>query len=152
MCDRPALGFTLGLAQFRWVFGLVRNTSLPLYYISFFKEPKKVIEEMVRIQRNFLWGGSEDSRKMAWVRWSKLCLPKEWGGLGIRNMEVFNLALLGKWRWKLKVDKECLWGNLLKYLYGEDGFYHRNNSLFGGKTWSQLMVVYHLVTIGLVTH
>lgn len=96
--------------------------SLPQYYFSFFKVPKTVIKEMVRIQQNFLWGGSEDVKKMAWVRWSKICLPKEMGGLGVRNMEIFNTALLGKWRWKLLVDRGNLWADLLNYLYGEGGF------------------------------
>lgn len=91
--------------------------SLPLYYFSFFKAPKKVIKEMVQIQRNFLWGGSDEVRKMAWVRWNKICLPKEFGGLGIRNMEIFNISLLGKWKWRLLSDNESIWFVLMKKLY-----------------------------------
>lgn len=70
--------------------------NLPLYYFSFFKIPKKVVKELVQIQHDFLWDGKLDNRKMAWVRWSKICVPKESGGLGIKNLELFNLSLLGK--------------------------------------------------------
>lgn len=65
--------------------------SLPLYYLSFFKAPKKVLKEMVQISRNFLWGGRDEVQKMAWVSWNKMCLPKERGGLDIRNIEIFNI-------------------------------------------------------------
>lgn len=59
---------------------------------------------------------------MAWVRWSKICVSKEHGGLGInRNMEVFNLALLGKWKWRLLHDKESVWYYLMNRLYGNNG-------------------------------
>nr|KYP40603.1 Transposon TX1 uncharacterized [Cajanus cajan] len=34
-------------------------TELPLYFISIFKMSKKVIQKVVAIQRNFLWGGEE---------------------------------------------------------------------------------------------
>lgn len=95
--------------------------SLPLYYFSFFKAPKKVIKEMVRTQRNFLWGGSEDVQKMAWLRWSRICLPKESGGLGIRSMEIFNLALLGKRRWRLVDEKNNAWSALTEHLYRQSG-------------------------------
>lgn len=37
--------------------------SLPLYYFSFFKAPKKVLKELTQIQRNFLWGGSSEVQK-----------------------------------------------------------------------------------------
>lgn len=81
--------------------------SLPLYFFSFFKAPKKVLKELVQIQRNFLWGRNGEERKMAWVRWSKICMPKDCGGLGIRNMEAFNLALL---------EKDATWAKFLDSL------------------------------------
>lgn len=47
-----------------------------------------------------------------------VCRKKEDGGMGIKNLEWFNLALLAKWRWRdLKQDKE-LWHEILKSRYG----------------------------------
>ena len=31
-------------------------TSIPTYFLSFFKIPRRVVEKLIRIQRNFLWG------------------------------------------------------------------------------------------------
>jgi len=40
------------------------------------------------------------------------------GGLCIKNLEGFNMALLGKWAWRLLSDKECLWRDVLVSKYG----------------------------------
>nr|ABE79576.2 RNA-directed DNA polymerase (Reverse transcriptase) [Medicago truncatula] len=66
-------------------------------------------------------GGSEDNRKIAWIKWDSICVPKEDGGLGVRRLGEFNLSLLGKWCWRMLVDKEGLWYRVLKARYGEEG-------------------------------
>nr|KYP58785.1 Putative ribonuclease H protein At1g65750 family [Cajanus cajan] len=93
-------------------------TALPLYFIPFFKMPKKVVNNIIKIQRAYLWGGEEDSRKVAWVSWDKICRPKQNGGLGIKNIKLFNESLLGKWRWNLFHQQGKLWANILKSKYG----------------------------------
>jgi len=37
-------------------------------------------------------------RKIAWISWDNICKPKLEGGLGIKHIDKFNNALLGKWR------------------------------------------------------
>ena len=56
-----------------------------------------------------------------WVACDTVCLPKEEGGLGVRRLREFNVALLGKWCWQMLVDKEGLWYRVLKARYGEEG-------------------------------
>ncbi|GAU37373.1 hypothetical protein TSUD_22470 [Trifolium subterraneum] len=77
--------------------------SIPIFYLSFLIMPTKVWKHIVRIQRNFLWGGASQDRKIAWVSWDNVCRPKNCGGLGIRDLRAVNLALLGKWRWRVIV-------------------------------------------------
>ncbi|CAJ2641323.1 unnamed protein product [Trifolium pratense] len=43
-------------------------------------------------------------------------------GLGVRQLREFNLALLGKWCWRMLVDREGLWFRVLAARYGfEEG-------------------------------
>ncbi|XP_006606686.1 uncharacterized protein [Glycine max] len=44
-------------------------TALPIYLLSFFKIPKKVVHKIVSIQRKFLWGGQQEASKIYWVKW-----------------------------------------------------------------------------------
>lgn len=41
--------------------------------------------------------------------------------MGIRNMELYNLSLFGKWRWRLLDDKDSVWCDLIRRLYGNGG-------------------------------
>ncbi|KHN37114.1 Putative ribonuclease H protein, partial [Glycine soja] len=68
-------------------------TFIPIYFLSFFRIPKKVVDKLVRVQKRFLWGGGPDNNKIAWIKWETVCLPKEKGGLGIKDINTFNLAL-----------------------------------------------------------
>ncbi|GKU89286.1 hypothetical protein SLEP1_g3443 [Rubroshorea leprosula] len=52
---------------------------------------------------------SRADRKIAWVSWEKVCNSRKNGGLGVKDLDRFNMALLGKWRWRLVVEKEALW-------------------------------------------
>ncbi|KEH43503.1 hypothetical protein MTR_1g094270 [Medicago truncatula] len=47
---------------------------------------------------------------------------QEVGGLGVRRIRDFNIALLGKWCWRLLVERDRLWFRVLSSRYGvEDG-------------------------------
>lgn len=47
-----------------------------------------------------------------------MCTPKCRGGLGIKNLEAFNLALLSKWRWIFLVgDVSSMWKMVLMERY-----------------------------------
>jgi hypothetical protein len=94
--------------------------AIPVFYLSFLKMPTKVWKMIVAIQRYFLWGGSCNNSKIAWVKWSDLCRAKAEGGLGIKNLRLVNVSLLLKWRWRLLVSQEALWSLVLKAKYGAD--------------------------------
>ncbi|GAU51457.1 hypothetical protein TSUD_413540, partial [Trifolium subterraneum] len=93
-------------------------SSLPLYFFSFFKVPVCVLQDLINIQRRFLWGGRSDIKKICWVSWDTICLPKDKGGLGIKNLNCFNQALLCKWKWRGLCDHNTLWTKLLEHRYG----------------------------------
>ena len=47
-----------------------------------------------------------------------VCKPREFGGLGIIDPKLFNLALLGKWIWRLGSAEGGLWKEVLISKYG----------------------------------
>ena len=55
-------------------------SSIPLFYLSFYKIPICIANKIHRLQSHFLWGGKEDGRKIHWVKWAEVCKPKECGG------------------------------------------------------------------------
>ena len=99
---------------------LIRSilTSIPIYFLSFFRILNKVADKLVQIQRRFLWGGGLDQKKVAWIKWETICLPKEKGGLGIKEIRIFNKALLAKWRWNMLQQNSELWARILESKYG----------------------------------
>jgi len=100
---------------------------IPLFFMSLFKLPSGVAKKLIRIQRNFLWGWGAKGRKIAWASWRMVCKPREYGGLGIIDLKLFNLALLGKWIWRLGSVEGGLWKEILFSKYegwrslGEEG-------------------------------
>jgi hypothetical protein len=44
--------------------------------------------------RYFWWGDEKGQRKIHWLAWEKLLLSKNLGGLGFRDMRLFNQALV----------------------------------------------------------
>ena len=71
-------------------------SSIPLFFMSLFKLPTGVADKLVRIQRNFLCGWGAEGKNIAWASWKMVCKPRELGGLGVIDLKLFNLALLGK--------------------------------------------------------
>ena len=58
---------------------------------------------------------------MPLVSWSKVCTPIAQGDLGVRDLTVFNKALLGKWLWRFGVEDSKFWRWLLVAKYGVIG-------------------------------
>jgi hypothetical protein len=63
--------------------------------------------------------------KISWIDWDSICSKKEVGGLGVRRIREFNLALLGKWCWWQVSESHGLWFRLLAARSG----------LVGGSCW-----------------
>jgi len=124
-------------------------TSLPVYALSFFKAPSAIISLIESIFNKKNWGGSEVNRKISWIAWSSICLQKEEGGLGVRQLKEFNTALLRKWCWRMLVERGGLWYRVLVAIYGEEaerlgaGVFHRGGERLRrlGMEWVRMMGV-----------
>ena len=70
--------------------------------------------------------------------WDKVCSPKNEGGLGLRDLELFNAALLAKWRWRLLSNPNRLWCRILHSRYGDLPFFRSQANQGGWKNCSTL--------------
>jgi hypothetical protein len=115
-------------------------SSLPMYMMSFFAIPRGVLKKIDYFRSRFFWQ-QEEKRKYRLAKWSILCQPKDQGGLGIRNLDIQNTALLSKWLYKL-LTTDGTWQELIrnKYLGSKplsQAFWKPGDSHF----WSGLMKV-----------
>jgi hypothetical protein len=116
-------------------------TALPVYALSFFKAPSGIISSIESLLIKFFWGGSEDHRKISWVGWRSICLRKEYRGLGVRQLNVFNEAFLGKRCWRLLVDRDNLWYRVLVARYGEDDGRLDDGGRSGSLWWKEVVKI-----------
>ena len=56
--------------------------AIPTYTMNVFKLPKSLCQGINSLFSKFWWGHQNNSSKIAWMRWSKMGLAKQKGGLG----------------------------------------------------------------------
>jgi hypothetical protein len=91
--------------------------SLPTYAMGIFKFPVGLLDELSHIIRDFWWGDEHDRRRIHWMSWEKMTRPKSHGGMGFRDLRVFNQALLARQAWRLLHFPESLCARVLKAKY-----------------------------------
>ncbi|XP_020249957.1 uncharacterized protein LOC109827371 [Asparagus officinalis] len=64
--------------------------------------------EIEFIIMRFWWGSTSGERKIRWVRWQKVYQTKLKGGLGFRDLQMFNQALVTKQAWRIIQDPSSL--------------------------------------------
>lgn len=101
-----------------------------------FRLPLALIRELHQLMARFWWNGASKDRRIHWVSWERMCLPKCLGGLGFRNLESFNLFLLAKQGWHLLHNPSCI----LQFRYFRSGSFL--NATQGGRPsfiWRSLL-------------
>ena len=79
--------------------------SIPVFSMSCFRLPRGLCESVTSLIRQFWWGSKQGKRKPSWVAWDTMVQPKHLGGLGFRDLEIFNLALLARQAWRIMNDE-----------------------------------------------
>ncbi|XP_056685901.1 uncharacterized protein [Spinacia oleracea] len=116
---------------------LVRSVlfGIQLYWCQIFIMPKKVLKEIQRICRCFLWTGAEGNSRKALVAWDQLCLPKVCGGWNLKDLPLWNKSAVAKHCWALSLKDDKLW---VKWIHT---YYVKHNDFWtmpipNGLSWS----------------
>src|SRR4051812_37625074 len=91
--------------------------AVPVFSMSCFKLPRGLCEHLNMLIRKFWWGSKEGQRKPHWVSWKAMTKPKSMGGLGFKDFELFNLAMLAKQASRLLQCPDSLSARLHKSIY-----------------------------------
>ena len=97
-------------------------TALPNHVMSVYRLPKATVKKLTSAVAQFWWSPGGSTKGMHWKSWDKLCLPKDNGGLGFKDLMDFNTAMLGKQLWRLIEKPNTLFSRVFK------GRYYRNAS------------------------
>ncbi|GKA95055.1 sodium/hydrogen exchanger 6 [Tanacetum coccineum] len=84
-------------------------SSMHIYWASVFILPTRIVNDLEQLMRGFLWCQWEMKKRKAKVAWDSVCVPKHEGGLGIRRIDDFNVALMATHIWSILAYMESLW-------------------------------------------
>ncbi|KAF7124249.1 hypothetical protein RHSIM_Rhsim12G0080100 [Rhododendron simsii] len=94
-------------------------TSMLVFHMSSLKFPVYVTKKISSILSNFFWSGASNKKSYHWKKWDSLFLSKSNGGLGVKDLQLFNQALLAKQSWRILDQPTCLFSSffLSKYCH-----------------------------------
>ncbi|PKU65360.1 Putative ribonuclease H protein [Dendrobium catenatum] len=82
--------------------------------------PKKLLYEVEKLCRKFLWHKSGWDYSLHYVAWEELCKPRSLGGLGLHSPLLRVSSLRSKLAWDFYQKTESLCFKAIKHKYGED--------------------------------
>ncbi|GJZ47731.1 RNA-directed DNA polymerase, eukaryota, reverse transcriptase zinc-binding domain protein [Tanacetum coccineum] len=94
--------------------------SMPIYHMSIFKVPMKVLQRMKSIRSHFFNGVEFVGKKPIWVKWKNVLALKDKGDLGVSSLYALNKALMFKWVWRFFTQSSSLWARVIKAIHEED--------------------------------
>ncbi|KAI4995951.1 hypothetical protein ZWY2020_040453 [Hordeum vulgare] len=80
----------------------------------------RLCEEIGTLIYRYWWSQQDKMDKCHWIGWDKLTKIKKEGGLGFREMHIFNLEMLARQGWRILKDRDTLCARVLKTRYYRD--------------------------------
>lgn len=88
-------------------------SAIPTFAMTCFLLPVSLCRRFQSELTRFWWDDTPGERKICWVSWDTLTLPTSEGGLGFRDVQAFNQALLAKIAWRLITNPGCLFSRII---------------------------------------
>jgi hypothetical protein len=113
--------------------------ALPTYIMSCFLLPKAMCEKIEQAICKFWWGSTDNQQKIHWKAKREIFKSKLAGGLGFRDMHLFNKAMLAKQVWRLQTDPNSLLGLSLKAkYYPNTDILHAQQGRYSSYAWQSI--------------
>lgn len=127
--------------------------SVPVYYMAVEKLSNKAIDELEGLMRRFMWGKIGRERYLPMIAWHKLCQIEEEGGLGIKDLKIFNKALIQKVVWQLVTNQDRVWVGIIKAKYfPQNSFWSAEDKQGTSNLWKALLENKNEVLIHTIWH
>ncbi|GAU37962.1 hypothetical protein TSUD_269770 [Trifolium subterraneum] len=95
--------------------------AIPSYVMSMFILPTSLIDDIEKMINAFWWRSgtinNNNNKGIHWLAWERLACPKAHEGLGFRNFEAFNKAMVAKQVWNIVQKPNSLVAKLIKAIY-----------------------------------
>nr|XP_010314353.1 uncharacterized protein LOC104645042 [Solanum lycopersicum] len=100
------------------------------YWAQLFLFPAKLIKLIDSMCRSYLWSGVGKVTRKALIAWKRVCRPKNEGGMGLINMQLWNRAAIAKLCWDLANKEDKLWIKWIHiyYMRGQDDWQKREQA------------------------
>nr|GEZ94097.1 hypothetical protein [Tanacetum cinerariifolium] len=84
-------------------------SSIQVYWASMFILSVFISNDIENMMRDFLWNFGVFKRGKSLINWKSVCKLKVEGGLCIKSLDSWNIALMSKHIWNVITNKESLW-------------------------------------------
>lgn len=112
-------------------------TVMPTYGMSYSLLPSKVLDKVDKLQRDFLWTlDDQEKHKLHYFNWNLATNLKLASKLDIRNLQMQNLALLGKKAWEL-AQGQVICAKFFKVVYFSASRLYSRDSYTSGFAYFQ---------------
>ncbi|GJW72625.1 putative RNA-directed DNA polymerase [Tanacetum coccineum] len=93
------------------------------------KPRKRLLASLKALEEISFGAGVQMIKKIPWISWDKVIATRDFGGLGIGSLKIYNQTMLTKWWWRFYTEDNALWNKVVCSIYGPTGGLHYNSLL-----------------------